>query len=142
LPAGSGSSLPACTASAVQLTVRSLRNTYAPGDTPTVQLIAKNTTGSDCKVDLGPKSAVLTITQAGSGNVFWSSADCPSGSGSVLFRVPANQQVTYTVKWDRKPSAPNCATPAAGSAAAGTYLVEVKSAGFPQEQTSFVLAKD
>ena len=142
LPAGSGSSLPGCSASALQLTVRSLRNTYAPADTPTFELIAKNTTGSDCKVDLGPKSAVLTITQAGSDNVFWSSADCPSGSGSVLFRVPANEQVTYTVKWDRKPSAPNCATPQAGSAAAGTYLVEAKSAGFPKAQTSFVLSKD
>ncbi|MFF3910995.1 hypothetical protein ACFYZJ_34740 [Streptomyces sp. NPDC001848] len=142
LPAGGGASLPDCASGSVQLTLRSLHNTYGPGDTPTFELIAKNTSGSDCKVDLGPKYAVLTITQAGSNSAFWSSADCPSGSGGALFRVPANEQVTYTVKWDRKHSAPNCATPPAGSAAAGTYLVEARVPGFPKTQTSFVLSKD
>ncbi|MFC3573888.1 hypothetical protein ACFOZ0_11505 [Streptomyces yaanensis] len=142
LPAGSGSSLPNCTSNAVELTLKSAHNAYAPGDTPTFDLIAKNSSGTDCKVDLGPKNAVLTITQSGSDDDIWSSADCPSGSGSVLFRVPANNQVAYTVKWDRKSSAPDCATPAAGSASAGTYLVEVKASGFPKVQTSFVLSKD
>ncbi|MFJ8360179.1 hypothetical protein [Streptomyces sp. NPDC093984] len=142
LPAGGGATLPNCASGTVQLTLRSLHNTYEPGDTPTFQLIAKNTSGSDCKVDLGPKYAVMTITQTGSGSAFWTSADCPGGSGSALFRVPANEQVTYTVKWDRKHSAPNCATPPAGSAPADTYLVEAKVPGFPKTQTSFVLAKD
>lgn len=142
LPAGSGSSLSDCTATAVQLTLQSVHNSYAPGDTPTFELIAKNSSGADCKLDLGPKSAVLTITRTGGDDDIWSSADCPGGSGSVLFRVPANDHVTYTVKWDRKQSAPNCATPSAGSASAGTYLVEAKVPGFPKTQTSFVLAKD
>ncbi|MCW7945530.1 hypothetical protein AAW14_26875 [Streptomyces hygroscopicus] len=142
LPAGAGSSLPNCTASAVQLTLKSLHNTYAPGDTPTFELIARNSSVNDCKVDLGPRSAVLTITQTGSNSKVWSSADCPSGSGGVLFHVPADNQVAYTVKWDRKPSAANCATPPAGSAPAGTYLVEVKTPGFPDARASFVLSKD
>jgi len=142
LPAGSGSSLPDCASGSVQLTLKSVHNSYAPGETPTFELIAKNSSGSDCKVDLGPKNAVLTITQTGSDDGVWSSADCPSGSGSVLFRVPANNEVTYTVKWDRKPSAPNCATPPAGTASAGTYLVEAQASGFPKAQTSFVLSKD
>ncbi|GAA3832229.1 hypothetical protein GCM10022206_83230 [Streptomyces chiangmaiensis] len=142
LPAGSGSSLPDCTSGAVKLTLRSTHNAYAPGETPTFELLVKNSSGSDCKVDLGPKSAVLAITQTGSDDDIWSSADCPSGSGSVLFRVPANNQVTYTVKWDRKSSAPNCATPPAGSASAGTYLVAAQAPGFPKAQTSFVLSKD
>ncbi|REE62531.1 hypothetical protein BX257_5153 [Streptomyces sp. 3212.3] len=142
LPAGSGSSLPNCASGSVQLTLKSVHNSYAPGETPTFELIAKNSSGSDCKVDLGPKNAVLTITQTGSDDGVWSSADCPSGSGSVLFRVPANNEVTYTVKWDRKPSAPNCATPPAGTASAGTYLVEAQASGFPKAQTSFVLSKD
>ncbi|MFD1661493.1 hypothetical protein ACFSL4_25625 [Streptomyces caeni] len=142
LPAGSGSSLPNCTSGAVQLILQSVRNTYAPGQTPTVQLVAKNASGSDCKVDLGPKKAVVTITQTGGDSPFWSSADCPSGAGSVLFLVPANDRATYTVTWDRRPSAPNCATPPAVSASAGTYLVEAKAPGFPKAQTSFVLSKD
>lgn len=136
------STLPNCTASAVQLSLRSLHNSYSPDQTPTFVLTAKNSSGSDCKVDLGPKSAVLTITEAGGAADFWSSADCPKSSGSVYYRVSAGSSVTYTLKWDRKPSAPECATPAAGSAGAGTYLVEAEASGFAKAQTSFVLASD
>ncbi|MGW3494084.1 hypothetical protein [Streptomyces sp. NPDC001020] len=142
LEAGAATALPNCTAKAVKLTLRSVHNTYAPGDTPAFELTAENSSGSDCKVDLGPKRAVLTITQSDSDKTIWSSADCPSGSGSVLYRVPAGGHATYTVKWDRKPSAPKCATPPAGSASAGTYLVEAKASGFPKVPTSFVLSKD
>ena len=136
------STLPNCTAGAVQLSLRSLHNSYSPDQTPTFVLTAKNSSSSDCKVDLGPKSAVLTITEAGGGSDFWSSADCPKNSGSVYYRVSAAGSVTYTLKWDRKPSAPECATPAAGSAGAGTYLVEAQAPGFSKAQTSFVLASD
>lgn len=136
------STLPNCTASAVQLSLRSLHNSYSPDQTPTFVLAAKNSSSSDCKVDLGPKSAVLTITEAGGGSDYWSSADCPKNSGSVYYRVSAGGSVTYTLKWDRKPSAPECATPAAGSAGAGTYLVEAQASGFTKAQTSFVLASD
>jgi hypothetical protein len=136
------STLPNCTASAVKLTVSSVHNTYAPEQTPTLRLTARNTSAGDCKVDLGPRNAVLTITQTGEDDDFWASDDCPKGAGSVLFRVPAEGSATYTVKWDREPSAPHCATPKAGKASAGTYLVEAKAAGFEEAQTSFVLAKD
>ncbi|MEV0172550.1 hypothetical protein AB0I00_15710 [Streptomyces sp. NPDC050803] len=140
LPAGS--SLPNCTAGAVKLTLRSVRNTYEPGETPAFQLTATNSSGSDCKVDLGPKNAVLTITQAGADEDYWSSADCPKTAANLVFRVAADSKVTYTVKWDRKPSAPECATPPAGSAGAGTYLVEATTPGFAKAQTSFVLEND
>jgi hypothetical protein len=136
------STLPNCTASVVKLTVHSSHNSYGPGQTPALWLTATNSSGSDCKVDLGPKKAVLTITQAGADDDYWSSADCPKSSGSLLFRVPAGSSITYTVKWDRKPSAPDCATPPAGSAGAGTYLVEAQAPGFAKAQTSFVLEND
>ncbi len=140
LPAGSA--LPNCTASAVKLSVRSLHNAYEPGQTPTLLLTATNSSAGDCKVDLGPKNAVVTITQAGSEDAYWSSADCPKVSGSLAFRAPAGAAITYTVKWDRKPSASRCATPPAGSAGAGTYLVEAKTPGFGTAQASFVLEAD
>ncbi|MEU1476302.1 hypothetical protein [Streptomyces sp. NPDC005760] len=140
LPAGSA--LPNCTAGAVKLSVRSLRNAYDPGQTPTLLLTATNSSGSDCKVDLGPKNAVLTITPADSDDTFWSSADCPRTAGNLVYRAPAGSSITYTVKWDRKPSAPHCATPPAGSAGAGTYLVEVKAPGYATVQASFVLEND
>lgn len=140
LPAST--TLPNCTASAVKLTVRSQRNAYDPEQTPTLLLTATNSSGSDCKVDLGPKSAVLTITQAGEDDTYWSSADCPATAGNLVYRAPAGSSITYTVKWDRKPSAPQCATPAAGSAGSGTYLVEVKAPGYATVQASFVLEND
>ncbi len=141
LPAGSG--LPDCTAGAVKLTLRSVRNAYEPDDEPTFELIARNTSSSDCKVDLGPEEAVLTITQADGDDHLWSSADCPEGAGSRLFRVPAESRITHTVAWDREPSDPDkCATPAKGSAPAGTYLVEAQAPGLAKVQTSFVLEKD
>ncbi|MEU1042282.1 hypothetical protein ACFYP4_15335 [Streptomyces sp. NPDC005551] len=140
LPAGSG--LANCTGGSVKLTLRSVHNTYAPGRKPTIELTVKNSASGACKVDLGPKNTVLTITQAGGDDAFWSSKDCPKGSGSLLLRVPADGQVTRTLEWDRKASAPECATPPAGSASAGTYLVEAKAPGLAKAQTSFVLEKD
>lgn len=140
LPAGSA--LPKCTANAVTLSVRSVRNSYSPDQTPAFRIIARNTSATDCKVDLGPRGSVLTITQADGDDAYWSSADCPKGAANLLYRVPANSSIGYTVKWDRKPSAPECGTPPAGSAKAGTYLLEAKAAGFAKVQTSFVLDAD
>ncbi|MFB7500868.1 hypothetical protein ACFC09_40415 [Streptomyces sp. NPDC056161] len=140
IPASSG--LPKCASGSVTLSLRSLHNSYSPGQTPTFELTAKNSSAADCKVDLGPKNAVLTITPADAGDDYWSSADCPKGAASLVYRVPAGSSITYTAKWDRKPSAPHCATPPAGSAGAGTYLVEAATPGFGKAQTSFVLAAD
>ncbi|MFJ6832270.1 hypothetical protein [Streptomyces sp. NPDC091209] len=140
LPAGS--TLPNCTPGEVKLTLKSVHNTYAPGEQPVIQLIATSTASSDCKVDLGPKNTVLTITQAGSDKNIWASDDCPKNAAAVLYRVPAGSQAVYEVKWDRKPGAPSCATPPSGSAPAGTYLVEAKAPGLTKAQTSFVLSKD
>ncbi|MER7480297.1 hypothetical protein ABTX60_22135 [Streptomyces sp. NPDC126510] len=138
----SGSTLPNCTASAVKFSLRSRHNTYDPEQTPTFLLTARNVSGSDCKIDLGPKNAVFTIAPASSDDDYWSSADCPKAAAHQLYRVAAGSGITYTVKWDRKPSAPRCATPPAGSAGAGTYLVEAKAPGFAKVQTSFVLSAD
>ncbi|MFE2045582.1 hypothetical protein ACFXAZ_32625 [Streptomyces sp. NPDC059477] len=140
LPAGS--TLPNCAPGAVTLTVRSVRNSYSPDQRPEFQLIARNSSASDCKVDLGPRNAVVTITQAAEDDELWSSADCPQGAGSLLYRVPAGSSITYTVEWDRERSAPECGTPTGGRAGAGTYLVEAEAEGLTKVQTSFVLTAD
>ncbi|MEU1047152.1 hypothetical protein ABZ400_18555 [Streptomyces sp. NPDC005897] len=140
LPAGSA--LPNCTPGAVKLSLRSVRNSYSPGQTPAFELTARNTSGSDCKIDLGPEHAVFTITPADGDDAYWASDDCVKGTGSLRYRVAAGSGITYTTKWNRKPSAPECGTPPAGSAKAGTYLVEAKAPGFEKVQTSFVLKND
>lgn len=136
------STLPDCTAAAVTLSLKSLHNSYSPEQTPTFELTAKSTSSSDCKIDLGPKNAVLTITAASADDTYWSSADCPKTAASRWYRVPAASSITYTLTWDRKPSAPQCATPPAGSAGTGTYLLQAEAPGFTKAQASFVLAAD
>ncbi|GHJ34717.1 hypothetical protein [Streptomyces sp. TS71-3] len=137
-----GSSLPTCSHSAVRLTLRSVDNSYAPGHSPRFQLTAANTSGGDCKIDLGSKGTVLTITQSSSDKQIWASDDCPKDGGSFFLRVPAGAGATHTVTWNRTPSAPHCATPSTASAAPGTYLVEASAPGYPKVRTSFVLSQD
>ncbi|WSV54721.1 hypothetical protein OG282_13950 [Streptomyces sp. NBC_01014] len=140
VPASSG--LPDCTAGAVQLTVRTTRNSYAPGEKPKFDLVAKNTSAADCKVDFGPKGTVFTITSTENDGVVWSSKDCPTDARSLFIQVPADSTITHTVEWDRKKSAPKCEKPGPAVAGPGTYLVEAKAPGMPVKQTSVVLAKD
>ncbi|MFF8728794.1 hypothetical protein ACF073_20175 [Streptomyces sp. NPDC015171] len=140
LPASSA--LPDCTAGAVALSLRSAHNSFSPDQTPTFELTARNSSSADCKVDLGPKNVVLTVTPADGDDAYWSSADCPKSAGRLVFKVPAGQSITYSVKWDRKPSAPQCATPPAGKAKPDTYLLEAKAPGYGKMQASFVLAAD
>ncbi|MFE9664631.1 hypothetical protein [Streptomyces sp. NPDC005955] len=140
LPAGS--SLPNCTSAAVKLTLRSVENTYAPGQTPKLRLIAENSSDVDCKLDLGAERAVVTITQSEGDKDVWASDHCAKDSKSLLLRVPANDSATRTLEWNRKQSAPECATAPAGSAAPGTYLVEAEAPGLATARTSFVLRKD
>ncbi|MGY0060454.1 hypothetical protein ACWY4P_28585 [Streptomyces sp. LZ34] len=142
-----GSSLPDCTRSAVELTVRSVKdsrvkNTYEPGEEPTFEITVKNSSNTACKVDFGRASATLTITDAENDHV-WASDDCPEGGKSVLVEVAGKGQTKRTVHWDRKRSVEHCATPAgSASAKAGTYLVEAKVEGLGTARVSFVLDED
>ncbi|MFJ6798496.1 hypothetical protein [Streptomyces sp. NPDC091268] len=137
------SPLATCAAAAVQWEVRSVKNEYEANEKPRLELLARNVTGAACKVDLGPKQAVLTILQATTSKAVWSSADCPTGAGNVFYRVPAQGEAKQTLEWDRHFSAADqCATPPAGTATPDTYVVEVKSPGMPVARTSFVLKQD
>ncbi|MFD5101682.1 hypothetical protein [Streptomyces albidochromogenes] len=133
-----GSSLPNCNAATVELSLRSVKNEYEAGEKPTFELIAENTSGAACKMDFGPKAAVLTITDDDNKTV-WSSKDCPEGPGNLLLRVPAHSTVTHTVDWDLRKSAPRCATPSAATVGDGTYLLELPGANYP---ATFTLKKD
>ncbi|MGI5481432.1 hypothetical protein [Streptomyces lavendofoliae] len=135
------SPLPDCAPGGVRLTLRSLKVSYTPDEKPRFQLVARNTSPTACKTDLGATSAVLTIKNAEADQV-WSSKDCPRGSGTLLLRVPAGGSVTHTVEWDRRPSAPRCATPPATAAGPGTYLVEAAVPGVKVLPASFTLTKD
>lgn len=136
-----GSSLPDCAPGALKLTLRSIKVAYEPGEKPTFQLVASNSSATTCKADFGPKAAVLTVTDD-EGDAVWSSKDCPREAGHLLLRVPAGTSITHTVEWDRRRSAPQCATPPAGAVAPGTYLVEAEVPGTTVLPASFRLEKD
>ncbi|MFE2477269.1 hypothetical protein [Streptomyces sp. NPDC001194] len=137
------SPLPTCAPGGLQWEVKSVKNEYETSEKPRLELVARNVSGTTCKVDLGPKQAVLTILQASTSKAVWSSADCPSGAGNAFFRVPSQGETKQSLEWDRKFSAPDqCQTPPAGAAAPDTYVVEVKSPGMPVARTSFVLKQD
>ncbi|TRV82125.1 hypothetical protein FKN01_00545 [Streptomyces sp. 130] len=141
-PVPAGSTLPDCAAGAIRIGLKT-ELSYAPDEKPEFRLFVTNTSSTACKADFGPKSAVLTVTEAGGEDEeVWSSKDCPRDPEPVLIEVPAGTTVVHTVKWDRAKSAPKCATPPAGKAGPGTYLVEAKAPGEPVQRASFVLAKD
>ncbi|MEU3461723.1 hypothetical protein ABZ721_17485 [Streptomyces sp. NPDC006733] len=146
---GSGNQLPAgstladCAVSDVQLTLRSTRNSYAPGEKPKFELTAANSGATACKLDFGSTAAVITITDTTGNKHVWSTDDCPAARGSYLLQVPARSATTYAVEWNRQTSSPACATPKNQPAAVGTtYLVEARLPGFAPKQASFVLKAD
>ncbi|GHB69058.1 hypothetical protein GCM10010347_43980 [Streptomyces cirratus] len=135
--------LPTCAPGVVQWEVKSVKNEYEANEKPRLELIVRNVSGTTCKVGLGPRQAVVTITQASGNKPVWSGSDCPAGAANAFFRLPAQGEAKQSLEWDRKPSAPDqCQTPPAGSAAPDTYVVEVKAPGMPVARTSFVLKQD
>ncbi|MBT2544623.1 hypothetical protein J7E99_28955 [Streptomyces sp. ISL-44] len=142
-PVPADPALPTCAPTALQWEVKSVKNEYEANEKPRLELVARNIAGTTCKVDLGPKQAVLSILQATSGKAVWSSADCPTGPGSAFFRLPAQGETKQSLEWDRKFSAADqCQSPPAGAAGPDTYVVEVKSPGMPVARTSFVLKQN
>ncbi|CAL9497420.1 hypothetical protein SUDANB38_03393 [Streptomyces sp. enrichment culture] len=136
------SPLPNCAPGALQLTLSSTQVSYAPGEKPRFRLTARNSSGAGCKTDLGPATAVLTISDE-AGDEIWSSKDCPKGPGSVYVAVPGGGTATYVIEWDRRHSAPRCATPPVKTAGPGTYLAEATVPGVKGVlRSSITLAKD
>ncbi|MBC2875646.1 hypothetical protein K7I03_14230 [Streptomyces mobaraensis] len=134
-------SVPDCTSGSFQVTVRSVKGSYGPGERPKFEIVLKNTGSGACKVDIGSPTAVLKITDPAGTQHVWASDDCPRGRGEVLVEVPGSGETKRTLEWDRKRSAPQCAAPSAGAvAAAGTYRVEVKVGGVV-DRGQFVLDK-
>ncbi|MEU9113312.1 hypothetical protein AB0D04_16405 [Streptomyces sp. NPDC048483] len=130
-----------CTTDGAELTLRSIKHTYKPGEKPQFELTVKNSAGSACKVDLGRKAAVLTIKDSAGDDRVWASNDCPAGTSPALLKVPAKGSVERTVEWDRRASAPQCATPSAAAVPAGKYVVEAKVPGLDPVEAKFELAK-
>jgi len=139
-----GSSVPDCDPNAIQVAaVHPRQNSYGPTQTPKLDLTVTNTSSITCKVDFGPTQAVFTITQATDNGHVWASDDCGKPGTHHLLQVPAHGATTYTLDWNEKTSAPNCASPQGQQAALNaTYLVSARVAGHSTKPSSFALSAD
>ncbi|WP_128977960.1 hypothetical protein [Streptomyces roseicoloratus] len=134
------SPLPNCLAGSLKLTFRSAELAFGPGEKVRFLLTVTNTAAADCKVDLGPKSAVLTVRDTK--GVLWSSKDCPRVAPPVYLKVPAHRTITHTVAWDRHRSTAQCASVPPGEVGPGNYLVEATVPGLTVSPVAFRLDKD
>ncbi|WP_414168328.1 hypothetical protein ACMATS_16800 [Streptoverticillium reticulum] len=130
----SASKLPDCAPGSVKLAVRSVKDSYGPGEKPKFEVVVENTGGSACKVDFGAAAAQLKITNTVGDDHVWASDDCPRGTSSLFVELPGSGETKRTLEWDRKRSVPQCATPSGSQTAGpGTYRVEVKVAGVTEK---------
>jgi hypothetical protein len=137
-----GSDLPDCAVGDVTVSLHSEHKTYAPDQKPTFKLKLTNERGTACKLDLGRKATVVTVSQTGSGSAdekFWSSDDCTEGAKPALIQLPASGESVHTFTWYRQPSAENCGTPSKGSAKPGSYKAEVKVEALKKATAKFSL---
>jgi hypothetical protein len=135
--------LPACNSADLDLSLTSTAQTYTASQFPAFHLGITNTGGGACRVDLGAKSAVLTVT-SDTGAQVWSSGDCPKDAAAQWYAVPAagGGPLNAVFGWGRTTSRPGCTPGNGGSAAAaGTYVAHIAIGGVSaQPQHWFKLA--
>ena len=115
--------LPTCSASQVSLELASGLNAYTAKVKPRLALTVRNTSGSDCRVDLGRTASMLTVTSS-TGERVWSSGDCPGSRQAAWVQLASGAGLTENFTWDRSRSKPQCASAAGTAAEPGTYLVQ------------------
>ncbi|MEU8513207.1 hypothetical protein AB0C76_16685 [Kitasatospora sp. NPDC048722] len=128
--------LPICATSQVALELASTQNSYQSKDKPRFALTVKNSSGANCRVDLGRTTSVVTVTAANKGDRVWSSGDCPADRGSLWVQLPAGGSQIETFTWDRSRSKPQCATPDPAPPANDTYVVNADLTGLTGDKVS------
>lgn len=128
--------LPVCSSSQVALELAGTQNSYQPKDKPKLALTVKNSSGANCRVDLGRTASVITVSSGSNNDRVWSSGDCPPDKGSIWVQIPANSSQTETFTWDRSRSKPQCATADQTAPASGTYVVLAELTGLSGDKVS------
>ncbi|MER7768045.1 hypothetical protein [Kitasatospora sp. NPDC096140] len=127
--------LPVCASSQVALELAGTQNSFQPKDKPRLALTVKNSTGANCRVDLGRIASAITVS-ASNGERVWSSGDCPADKGSIWVQLAANGSQTETFTWDRSRSKPQCATADPTPPSNGTYVVLAELTGLSGDKVS------
>ncbi|GAB7182374.1 hypothetical protein ATKI12_2205 [Kitasatospora sp. Ki12] len=127
--------LPVCASSQVALELAGTQNSFQPKDKPRLALTVKNSSGANCRVDLGRIASAITVS-ASNGDRVWSSGDCPSEKGSIWVQLAASGSQTETFTWDRSRSKPQCATADQTPPPNGTYVVLAELTGLSGDKVS------
>lgn len=135
-PSGDGSR--PCTAADVQLAMAASSTTFAAGSLPVFNVDIKQSGATPCRLDTAAAETELKIT-SGKDRIF-SSLDCPADPTITAkqFLLQPGASETFQVTWNRKRSAPECATVAAAPLP-GTYHAVLTVQGIEGNDTVFSL---
>jgi hypothetical protein len=121
----------------VQLTIRSARHRYGPGEQVTFMVGAVSTRIRPCRLDLGSKFTSVVV--ASSGTPLWDSSSCLRGSGFWLVTLRRGAPVFLRITWDRRTSLSGC--PGQGAAVRpGIYTAAAFNGQLRSQSTTFVLS--
>ena len=130
------SNKPACPNSAIEVTVSTDAETYAPDEQPAITFSVENVSNDTCSRDIGQGANELQITSGGT--QVWSSDDCNPGGEEDLDDLQPGDRFVQTVTWPRLESSEGCPTPQE-DAPAGTYQVIARNGDVNSEPAVFVL---
>lgn len=121
----------------MQLTIRSARHRYGPGEQVTFVVGAVSTRGRPCRLDLGSKFTSVVV--ASSGTPLWDSSSCLRGSGFWVVTLRRGAPAFLRITWDRRTSLSGC--PGQGAAVRpGIYTAAAFNGQLHSQATTFVLS--
>jgi hypothetical protein len=113
VPAGSS---PACSPSAIVLSLFTAKAQYSPTQQPQFKVYAVSTAPGICALAFGPSFVQIVVVRHG--QVLWDSAECPAGTPAAsLVRFTQGVPRVAVLSWNRKSRTSGCA----GSVFAGTW---------------------
>jgi hypothetical protein len=136
LRASAGARSRPCSRGDVVLSLLASQAAYASPRLPQFSIDVVGTGPPTCTFNVGARHVALVI-RSGSVRV-WSSADCPSGSGSLVLDLQRGVPTTLSITWNRQNSAPGCAGPSSAMPA-GTYSATVTDGGLASNSVTFRL---
>ena len=127
----------ACAGAAVQLTLRSARHRYGPGEQVTFVVGAATTRHRPCRIDLG--SRFTSVVVASGSTPLWDSSSCLRGTGSRVVMLRRGAPAYLRVTWDQRTSLSGC--PRQGRLIpAGTYTAAAFNGQLHTKTATFVLS--
>jgi len=127
---------PACSDDAIEVTVSTNAETYAPDRNPSFTFAVENVSKNACSRDVGQLANELRVTSGGA--KVWSSDDCNPGGAVDRSNLGPGDRFVQSVNWARVRSAEGCPTPEE-AAGPGTYQVLARNGDLLSEPAVFEL---